>query len=142
MSCIIENRLWVGAFSDVNTKFLKENQIERILNVWTAEPRIYDGMIDINDYEVYQYDVQDKPTENIQPHVSKLCDLMKESKKQTLVHCLRGTSRSVSVVIGYIMKIENITYKEAVAVVLESREKRLVKPNKGFIRQLKKLSAS
>jgi protein-tyrosine phosphatase len=51
-----------------------------------------------------------------------------------LVHCQYGVSRSASVVIAYLMKKNKFSFERA---MWEVAEKRMVKPNSGFIRQLK-----
>lgn len=51
-----------------------------------------------------------------------------------LVHCQAGVSRSASVVIGYLMWKEQISYQEAYAAVKRCRP--IIWPNDGFICQL------
>lgn len=52
-----------------------------------------------------------------------------------LVHCYAGVSRSVTIVVAYIMKKYNWNVDEALNFV---KEKRVVaKPNDGFMKQLK-----
>ncbi|XP_072401877.1 uncharacterized protein [Diabrotica undecimpunctata] len=55
------------------------------------------------------------------------------AKGAVLVHCQMGVSRSASVVIAYIMKKYNLTYREALDKV---KMKRCVFPNPGFVSQL------
>lgn len=61
-------------------------------------------------------------------------DEAREKNGKVLVHCNAGYSRSPSVVIGYLMKKNKMTLDEALNKV---REKRNVKPNEGFMKQLK-----
>jgi hypothetical protein len=51
-----------------------------------------------------------------------------------LVHCQRGVSRSGSLVIAHIMRTEKMTYANALEFVREQRP--IVRPNRGFVRQL------
>jgi protein-tyrosine phosphatase len=51
------------------------------------------------------------------------------------VHCTKGNSRSVSVILLYLMREYNMTYDEAYAFVLDIRP--TMYPNEGFVRVLK-----
>jgi protein-tyrosine phosphatase len=53
----------------------------------------------------------------------------------TLVHCHAGKSRSVTIVIAYLMKKYTWTYDQALAYVKQRRPR--VKPNDSFVLQLK-----
>ena len=50
------------------------------------------------------------------------------------MHCIQGISRSVSMVIAYLIAKEKISLKDAYAKVKENRK--LARPNKGFLKQL------
>ena len=52
-----------------------------------------------------------------------------------LVHCNAGISRSTSIVIGYLMLREGLSFEEALGQVKHARPS--VCPNAGFYRQLK-----
>ena len=56
-----------------------------------------------------------------------------------LVHCQRGVSRSASCVVAYVMQQQRIGVQEAVALVKNRR--RIVRPNAGFMQQLKQWAA-
>lgn len=51
-----------------------------------------------------------------------------------LVHCQRGVSRSGSLVVAHVMRTEKMTYADALEFVREQRP--IVRPNRGFVRQL------
>lgn len=53
----------------------------------------------------------------------------------TQVHCNAGVSRSVSVVIGYLMKTQGMPFDAAYAHV--KSERKAAQPNDGFRKQLK-----
>lgn len=52
-----------------------------------------------------------------------------------LVHCLAGMSRSVTIVVAYIMSISNLNWHDALRVVRVGR--RIANPNSGFQSELK-----
>ncbi len=54
-----------------------------------------------------------------------------------LVHCNAGLSRAPSVVIAYLRKEEGLSWEEAWEKVKEARPG--MKPNVGFVKQLKAL---
>lgn len=60
----------------------------------------------------------------------------KDSKNKIFVHCNAGYSRGPTIVIGYLMKEFGYTLTEALNKV---KCKRNVRPNEGFIKQLKQL---
>jgi protein-tyrosine phosphatase len=53
-----------------------------------------------------------------------------------MIHCLAGVSRSVSLVLAFLIKHRGCTYLKAFDCV-KSRRK-IIHPNDGFIQQLKK----
>lgn len=52
------------------------------------------------------------------------------------MHCWMGTSRSVSIIIAYLMKVDQIPYKEATNLVRETREQ--ANPIPHFVEELEK----
>jgi len=58
-----------------------------------------------------------------------------KKNESVLVHCRAGVSRSATIVISYIMRTHNLSYKEALDLVVERRS--VVSPNPGFSNQLK-----
>jgi hypothetical protein len=54
---------------------------------------------------------------------------------QVLVHCYAGVSRSVSLVVAWLMRHHRLSYKQAKVRV--QRRRPLVNPNHGFRQQLK-----
>jgi len=53
-----------------------------------------------------------------------------------MVHCLAGVSRSVSLVISYLIKHKGLSFQRAFDTVKSRR--RIIHPNDGFIHHLKK----
>lgn len=68
---------------------------------------------------------------------AELIDDIRGSGGSVFVHCNAGVSRSAAIVIAYIMKKEKFPYMQAFELLKQVRP--CVRPNDGFIRQLKLL---
>ncbi|KAI1899499.1 hypothetical protein AGOR_G00062430 [Albula goreensis] len=66
---------------------------------------------------------------------SQFIDQAKAENGVVLIHCNAGVSRSASVVIGYLMSRDGLTFDEAFASVKRARP--AICPNPGFLEQLK-----
>lgn len=78
----------------------------------------------------------DKDTYSILEYLDDCVEFVHRSREKTnvLVHCYAGVSRSVTIVLAYLMKKCNWNLQKALGFV---RSKRVVaKPNDGFMRQL------
>ena len=67
---------------------------------------------------------------------NKFIDNCISKNEKILVHCVCGVSRSVTIVIAYLMYKQNLSYEEAFNLVHEKRN--VAQPNKYFEKQLKK----
>ena len=56
---------------------------------------------------------------------------------KVLLHCATGSSRSGAVLVAYLMREQGLTFEEALLVARHSRP--IIKPNPGFVDQLKSL---
>jgi len=61
--------------------------------------------------------------------------VISEAHGKILVHCVAGVSRSVSVILYYLMKKYNLSYDDALKIVRHNRN--IVGPNTSFERQLR-----
>lgn len=68
---------------------------------------------------------------------AQLINDIRDSGGSVFVHCNAGVSRSATIVIAYLMEKEKLPYLQAVELLKQARP--CVKPNDGFIRQLKLL---
>ena len=69
------------------------------------------------------------------PITFRFIDLHIKNKRNVLVHCRAGVSRSVTVVLNYLMNKYKISVEKALQLVREERPQ--ANPNDGFIKQLK-----
>uniref|UniRef100_A0A0G4IBJ1 protein-tyrosine-phosphatase n=1 Tax=Chromera velia CCMP2878 TaxID=1169474 RepID=A0A0G4IBJ1_9ALVE len=84
-------------------------------------------------------DVLDRPEAKILPHFKAAVEFLDAGVKSesggTLVHCMAGVSRSVCLVVAYLMKKKKWSARKAVLFVQKKRP--VAGPNLGFMRQLK-----
>ncbi|VFQ93014.1 unnamed protein product [Cuscuta campestris] len=81
--------------------------------------------------------LRDVESENLLGNLEVCLDFIEESRKKggVLVHCFAGASRSAAVVTAYLMRSEQLSYKDAIESLSQSCES--VCPNDGFVDQLK-----
>jgi len=78
--------------------------------------------------------LKDIPEENIDfEEIFKFIDGMTPSDK-ILIHCMAGISRSATIVIGYIMRLNN--WDAATSIAFVKQKRREINPNLGFLSQL------
>ncbi|XP_073983499.1 dual specificity protein phosphatase 14-like isoform X2 [Rhodnius prolixus] len=81
--------------------------------------------------------VMDSVESDLSSHFDIVADIIHKVEKEggkTLVHCLAGVSRSVSLCIGYLIKHKKMTLSEAYHHVHSRRP--CIRPNNGFFSQL------
>ncbi|CAI2184663.1 11746_t:CDS:1 [Funneliformis geosporum] len=104
---------------------------------------IIDNMkyIDNNDFIPPKYlkiDIADDPSSDIYKHFCECIGFIENAKStngHVYIHCQAGISRSVTIVIAYLMSSQKISYKQAFDLIKEKRP--IAKPNHGFIKQLR-----
>jgi protein-tyrosine phosphatase len=88
----------------------------------------------------YRLVVDDDLNEKISEHFSRVHAIISEALKMNkvvMIHCKAGMSRSPTLVIAYLMIENGWDYEEAFAYVKKNRP--IISPNSGFIKQLKML---
>ncbi|XP_026667203.1 dual specificity protein phosphatase 19-like [Ceratina calcarata] len=119
----------------VHKELLQQYEIRHILSVGIDAPIKYDFI------KYYYCDLLDLPESNLLAVVKKCVRIIHENRDENiLVHCNAGVSRSSAIVISYLMALENIKYDDAHDRVKMIRN--CIKPNEGFVQQLKTLSLS
>eukprot|EP00899_Mesostigma_viride_P022967 jgi/Mesvir1/3855/Mv19819-RA.1 len=132
----VVERLYLGSIgSYYNRAALRQLSITHILSVMVDVPKdAPEGIVTKN------IPVTDAVTTDI---ASKFLDSYRfisaaiEQGGTVLVHCFAGRSRSVTVVISYLMAAHDMSLDEALAIVTKARP--VACPNPGFLLQLKKL---
>ena len=89
-------------------------------------------------FKYLNLDILDSEKANIKQYFEetyKFIDEAIKNKGSVLVHCHAGVSRSSTILIAYIMKSQKMSLDKVLELLKSKRDK--VKPNDGFIEQLK-----
>ncbi|XP_035847977.1 dual specificity protein phosphatase 19-like [Sander lucioperca] len=119
------------AAHDIDT--LQRFKVSHVLNVAYGVTNLFpDQLI----YKTLQ--ILDLPDTDITSYVGECTSFIDQAREQdgvVLVHCNAGVSRSSSVVIGYLMLREGLSFDDAYSQVKVARPS--ICPNPGFYQQLK-----
>jgi protein-tyrosine phosphatase len=132
--------IFIGNAQDaVNSSFLISRNIVGILNAANELPD------NSHRYPVHylKLDLIDVPSQNILKYLKTVYNFLEQNLQtgNVLVHCFMGISRSVSLVIGYIMlKYPELDYKTIYYYIKSHRY--IANPNSGFKAQLLSLEAN
>ncbi|XP_068605130.1 dual specificity protein phosphatase 22-B [Brachionichthys hirsutus] len=124
--------LYLGNIRDARDREqLARNNITHILSIYdSASPSL-------QEMTYLCISAADIPTQDLTKHFKKSITFMHESRLKRegcLVHCLAGVSRSVTLVVAYIMTATGLGWEEALAAVKVVRP--CAGPNLGFQQQL------
>lgn len=143
ISEIIPNRLYLsglGGAESINQ--INNLKIDTIVSVTDFIPFKHSKLELNKKIEFIHFYAEDKESFNIAQYFDKFNKLMDNfPNKIILIHCLAGMSRSATIVIAYILykqMAQNV--KSAIKFVQNKRE--WIKPNDGFIVQLKEWDKS
>ncbi|XP_054157337.1 dual specificity protein phosphatase 14-like [Oppia nitens] len=130
----IAEHLFLTGYGGITNENIKYNSIKCIVSV-TYETPVYamDGISFI------RVPVADNGKENMYKYFDELSDKIAElvdnnNNTNTVVHCLFGRSRSVTVVLAYLMKSQRLSLDKAFDLVKFNRP--VIAVNPGYIRQL------
>eukprot|EP00270_Netrium_digitus_P018637 TRINITY_DN7117_c0_g1_i1.p1 TRINITY_DN7117_c0_g1~~TRINITY_DN7117_c0_g1_i1.p1 ORF type:complete len:208 (+),score=61.68 TRINITY_DN7117_c0_g1_i1:235-858(+) len=136
----IDDNLFLGGLAAaVNKPKLQDLGVTDILTV-------ADGLGPPRFPDVFKYtvvEVDDAVSENLAAHFDHCFSAIDDARSHgrgILVHCLAGMSRSVTVVVAYLMKTKGMSFREALFYVKQRRA--IAQPNSGFVRQLEQFEAS
>ncbi|XP_046883210.1 dual specificity protein phosphatase 22-B [Hypomesus transpacificus] len=130
--------LYLGNFKDARDREqLARNNITHILSIHDSAAPILQEMTYLC------ISAADLPSQNLTQHFKQSIMFMHESRLKgegCLVHCLAGVSRSVTLVVAYIMTTTGLGWQEALAAVKVARP--CAGPNLGFQRQLQEFETT
>lgn len=133
ISEILDGFLYLGNVRDAHSEEqLQQFEISHILNMSN------DASNSAFDFITYKrIPIADDEFQSVAP-VLDLCidfiDSVKAANGRVLVHCTKGKSRSVTVILAYLLKSYKLSLKEAHRLVKSKRDE--IRPNSNFIRQL------
>lgn len=137
--CQIEEGLYLGSVGAANNKSeLKRLNITHILTVANSLPPTHP-----NDFVYKIINIPDREDVNIENYFDECFTFIDEAKRTgcgVLVHCFVGKSRSVTVVVAYLMKKHGMSVSEALKHVKSKRP--IASPNSGFMLQLQNFEKS
>jgi protein-tyrosine phosphatase/rhodanese-related sulfurtransferase len=116
-----------------NKENLQKNNITRILNV-TSEESEYQYLDGFTYHQIAVEDSQEVDMLLYLPVAFAFIEEARLSNEKVLVHCHAGMSRSVTVIIGYLMKYHGHTLNSAYDYVRQKKSN--ISPNFGFLQQL------
>lgn len=132
-SVIIADFLYLGGQASASSKsFMQKIGIQRVLNCCARQPNRFPS---IAEYKVI--DVHDTKDSDITACFNEGIAFIERAKaegKRCLVHCMVGASRSVSIVLAYLVARESMPLQQAWQLVSDSRPK--ARPNASFCQQL------
>ncbi|XP_066586215.1 dual specificity protein phosphatase 19 [Prorops nasuta] len=130
ISCILPGLFLSSQDPATTIDILKQYNIHHILSIGV------DLDIKFNGIQYYKYDLLDLPESDLLPSMKSCIEIINNCRKENiLVHCNAGVSRSPSLIILYLMVLEKIPYEEAFEKVKSTRK--YIRPNDGFVRQMK-----
>ncbi|XP_067891672.1 dual specificity protein phosphatase 19 isoform X1 [Heterodontus francisci] len=112
---------------------LKDYKISHILNVGYGVENAFPC-----EFIYKSISILDLPETSITSYFHECFEFIDQAKAQNgvvLVHCNAGVSRSASIVIGYLMWVYGLSFKDAFSVVKNARQ--ATNPNPGFMEQLR-----
>ncbi len=131
----IIDRLYLGnSYNARDFYSLEDNNIGLIVN---SSPCVPNYFIDYFDY--FNVNVKDIEGQNMLIHLEKVVEYMNDylslnSDKSIFVHCFMGCSRSVTIIIAYLIRYNNFRLRDAMNFIKEKRD--IVNLNKDFFNQL------
>jgi protein-tyrosine phosphatase len=125
----IVGNLYLGDVESATSHNITDYNIEIVVNVSNTRYELFDGV------EYHHYDIDDESSENISEYFDRFVKLIDDNPtKHILVHCQNSVSRSVTLVLAYLIK-DGKTLVEAFEY-LKSKRTQYTCPNRGFIKQL------
>eukprot|EP01084_Bolivina_argentea_P233279 392963_1 len=136
---IIENNLFIGGRVTVQNSFiLKSLNISVIINCTKDCPNYFESEKEIIYHRIA---IDDSDNENILIYLQQcyklLNDYIDNKNLKVLIHCEQGKSRSVSMVVYYLMIKYQFNVQQSLEYVKNLRA--IASPNKGFMDQLQQL---
>lgn len=142
-ACILNNFLYLGSQDAVSEVNIEQYKFTDILSVGIEAPPIQQNVSKpTNMHYISCLDLPETKLENVVGEATTIIDDVKHRMPpgKILIHCNAGVSRSTAVCIAYLMKTKKMRFAEAYDYVKSRRE--CIRPNDGFLRQLKEFDVN
>lgn len=108
-SRVVDN-IWIGsAFNAADYKWLKNNEIELIVNITSDISNYYP-----NEFSYVNYETEDLESGGVSDFLDDFVQLVRlNPDRRILVHCFAGKSRSASLVLYYLIREKEMTFDSA-----------------------------
>lgn len=138
----ISGRIYIGDRHDAhNDEWLQHHKIRAVLNCSEELPNNSKHFFSLDKSKrlYLKLPMKDDKREDIQHCMIRAVDFIKEAVKvgNVLVHCSAGISRSVSMVMAYLICVKKKTCKDAYVHIQRKRD--IAYPNSGYRAQLQNL---
>ena len=137
ISIIIPDKLYLTNYIGAsNLEALQSNNITHIINITDIIENYFENHHETH-FTYLKIPIPDALHINITEYLPTTNEFINNAITnggRVLVHCFAGKSRSASIVIGYIMKKEKMTFQQALDFVLQKRS--CIDPNLAFCAQL------
>lgn len=137
-ACILPDFLYLGSQDAVMQKNVKKYQLTDILSVGIQTPAYDNSSSSI--VRTHFVECLDLPETQLNPIVrqtNQILNSVHSRRGKVLVHCNAGVSRSSTICIVYLMFERKMCFDSAYALVKSKRE--CIRPNDGFLKQLKQM---
>ena len=131
----IIDRIYIGSYLNANNfEELEKNNIKYILNCAIECKNIYEDKI-----KYLKLDIKDQNNFPIQDYFEKGNQFIRESLNNNdgniLIHCKEGKSRSITLLMAYLIKYQNENTNSAYKIIKAKRQSAM--PNLGFMYKLR-----
>lgn len=129
---IIDNIYLGNSLNAANDTTLQKFKINVIINVTDNIPNFYE-----NDYEYYSINIKDTTVSMFGEQLLECAKFMNKKIKEgknIMVHCFEGRSRSVAILVYYLMMYHEYGFYDAYDLI--KNKKKIVNINKSFICEL------
>lgn len=136
-ACILNDFLYLGSQDAVNENNCNNLCLTHILSVGIT----VNNFVTSSSYIKYKFipclDLPETNLNNIVHTCNDFINECRENNDRILVHCNAGVSRSATIVIAYLILKCDFNFNDAYALVKSKRH--CIRPNDGFLRQLREM---
>lgn len=114
------------------------DKFDVIINLNYPENKIPKNCLHIDRGKIYRVGIDDSHIDDIYTYFDLFSALILTSlkeRKKVLVHCHAGVSRSVSIILAFLIKYANMSLNNGLKKIREKRN--IIQPNQSFLKQLR-----